>query len=175
MKRIISVYGSIAGLIAITSILLSMSVTGHGTAGLIVGYLSMLIGLSMVFVGVKKYRDEQLGGVIRFSTALGVGFGIALIASLFYALGWEAYLYATGYRFMPDYITSVIEAKRASGASAAETSRLTAEMQEFAKAYANPVQRVLMTVSEIAPVAAVMTLVSAALLRKPNFMSARTN
>jgi hypothetical protein len=175
MKRIISVYGGIAGLIVIASILLSMSITGHGAAGLIVGYLSMLIGLSMVFVGVKKYRDEQLGGVIRFSTALGVGFGIALIASLFYALGWEVYLFATGYRFMPDYIASVIDAKRASGASAAEISRLTAEMQEFAKTYANPVQRLLMTVSEIAPVAVVMTLVSAALLRKPNFMSARTN
>lgn len=175
MNRLILAYGGISGVIAITSILLSMAFTGHGTAALIVGYLSMLIGLSMVFVGVKKYRDEQLGGVIRFSTALGVGFGISLVASLIYALGWEAYLYATGYRFMPDYIASAIAAKRAEGASAAEIARLTAEMQDFAKSYANPVGRMLMTVSEIAPVAIVMTLVSAALLRKPKFMPARTN
>jgi hypothetical protein len=175
MKRLILVYGSIAGMIAIASILLSMSATGHGAAGLVVGYLSMLIGLSLVFVGVKKYRDEQLGGVIRLSTALGVGFGISLVATLFYALGWEVYLYATGYRFIPDYIASVLAAKRAAGASAAEIASLTAEMQTYAKAYANPVQRLLMTMSEIAPVAIVVTLISATLLRKPNFMPARAH
>lgn len=174
MKRIILVYGSIAGVIVTASLTLSMAAsTGHGAAGLVVGYLSMLVALSMVFVGVKKYRDEQLGGVIRFSTALGVGLGISLIASLFYAFGWEAYLYATGYRFMPDYMASTIDAKRAAGASAAEIAKLTADMQAFAKTYENPVMRLLISMSEIAPVAIIITLISAALLRRRNFMPAR--
>jgi Protein of unknown function (DUF4199) len=176
MKRIILVYGGLAGVIVITSMGLSMAAGAHGgVAGMAVGYLSMLIALAMVFVGVKKYRDEHLGGVIRFSTALVVGLGISLIASLFYALGWEVYLYATDYRFMPEYIESAIAAKRADGASATEIARLTSEMQSFAKTYSNPLMRLLITMSEIAPVAAIMTLISATLLRKPNFMPARNN
>jgi hypothetical protein len=176
MKRIIIVYGSIAGVIVIASFALSMSIGAHGgVVGMAIGYLSMLIALSMVFVGIKKYRDGHLGGVIRFPTALGVGTGISLVASLFYALGWEAYLFTTGYSFMPEYVASAIAAKRATGASAVEIARVTAEMQALARSYANPVLRVLMTVSEIAPVAVVMTLISAVLLRKPSFMPARAN
>jgi Protein of unknown function (DUF4199) len=176
MKKIILVYGCLAGVIIVASLALSMAAGAHGgVAGMAVGYLSMLIALSLVFVGVKKYRDEQLGGVIRFSTALGVGFGISLIATLFYALGWEAYLYATDYRFMPEYIASVIDSKRAAGASAAEIAKLTAEMQDFAMTYANPLMRMLISMSEIAPVAVAVTVVSATLLRKPNFMQARAN
>lgn len=170
MKRIVLVYGSIAGLIVTVSLALTL---GVGVHSMVIGYLSMLIALGMVFVGVKRYRDEHLGGVIRFSTALRVGLGISLVASLIYAFAWEAYLYATDYRFMPEYMASVIEAKRAGGASAAEIARMTAEMQGFAKTYSNPAMRLLISMSEIAPVALGMTLISAALLRKRGFMPAR--
>lgn len=176
MKRIILIYGSIAGVIVTASIALSMAVSAlGGVAGMVTGYLSMLIALSMVFVGVKKYRDEQLGGVIRFSTALGVGLGISLIAALFYAFGWEAYLYATDYRFMPDYIASAIAASRAAGASAAEIAKLTEEMHAFANTYENPLMRLLISMSEIAPVAIIVTLISATLLRIRDFMPMRSD
>ncbi len=174
MKRIILIYGSIAGVIVATCTALTMIATPHGnSASMAVGYLSMLISLSLVFAGVKKYRDEQLGGVIGFSTALGVGFGISLIATLFYALGWEAYLYATDYRFMPSYVESTIAAKVAAGASTDEIAKLTTEMQAFAKTYENPALRLLITMSEMAPVAIIVTLISATLLRKTDFMPAR--
>lgn len=171
MRRIVLVYGSIAGLIVTASLALTLAAGVHS---IVIGYLSMLIALSMVFIGVKRYRDEQLGGVIRFSTALIIGLGISLVASLIYAFAWEAYLYATGYRFMPEYIASAIEAKRAGGASAAEIAKMTAEMQDFAKTYSDPAMRLLISISEIAPVALGMTVISAALLRKRDFMPGRT-
>ena len=167
MKRIILVYGAIAGAIVFAIMIVQMTVGLHS---MVVGYLSMLIALSMVFVGIKKYRDDHLGGAIRFSTALAVGFSISLIASLIYALGWELYLWITDYRFMPEYIASTIEAKKAAGASAAEIARTRAEMLEFAKTYENPIIRLLFSLAEIAPVAVIMTLLSAALLRKSTFM-----
>ena len=68
MKRIILVYGLIAGLIVTASMLVAI---GSGVHSIVLGYLSMLVALSMVFVGIKRYRDEQLGGVIRFWPALG--------------------------------------------------------------------------------------------------------
>lgn len=174
MKRIILTYGTIAGLIVAGGMIGAIaSGVGMGAAGMAVGYLTMLVALSMVFVGIKRYRDEHCGGAIRFGTALMVGAGISAIATLFYALGWEAYLYATDYRFMPDYIAATLEAKRAAGASAAELAKLRAEMDGYLAMYENPMTRVPLTMSEIAPVALLVTLVSAALLRKPGFMAAR--
>jgi hypothetical protein len=170
MKRIILVYGVIAGIIVAIGMSLAMAFELHS---LIVGYLTMLIALSMVFVGIKRYRDEHLGGVIRFPTALLVGLGISLIACLIYALGWEAYLYSTDYTFMADYSASMIEQARAQGASPAELAAMEADMQGFIEMYESPLMRFLLTVSEIAPVALAVSLVSAALLRRRDFMPAR--
>ena len=170
MKRIIVVYGTIAGVIVTTAMLVTIA---SGVHSIVLGYLSMLVALSMVFVGIKRYRDEHLGGAIRFWPAVAVGFGISALASLFYALGWEAYLYATDYRFMPEYAASMIEARRAAGASAQEIAQMTAEMDGFIESYQNPLVRLLFTLSEIAPVALIVTVVAAALLRKPGFLPAR--
>lgn len=174
MQRIILVYGAIAGTIELLLLALSMGVVGdHGSMGMVLGYLSMLIALSLVFVGVKRFRDEQQGGVIRFWKALGVGLGIAAVACMFYVLGWELYMWATDNRFMAQYIASTLAQKQAAGASAAELARFKAEMAEFAEMYKNPALRMLMTLSEIAPVALLVALISATLMRNPRFMPAR--
>ena len=56
------------------------------------GYLSMLLAFTMVFVGIKHYRDKVLGGVIRFLPALGVGLGISAVASLFWVVGFPIFV-----------------------------------------------------------------------------------
>jgi hypothetical protein len=175
MKRIIAVYGCIAGAILVIGFegTMAAGLMGHGTGSMVFGYLTMLVALSMVFVGVKKYRDEALGGAIRFGTALTLGYGIAAVASVFYVLGWEAYLYATDYSFMPDFTAAMIEAQREAGASAEEIAALEKEMAGYVAIYANPLTRMAMTLTEIAPVAVVVPLVSAALLRNPRFLPAQ--
>lgn len=174
MQRIVFVYGAIAGVILVASLALVMVVGVHGgTLGMALGFLSMFIALSLVFVGVKKFRDEHLGGVIRFWKALGVGFGIAGVACLFYVLGWEVYMAATDNAFMTDYMAKALAEKQASGASTAEIAAFKAEMQGFAEMYANPLLRMLITLTEIAPVALVVPPISAALLRNPRFMPAK--
>ena len=171
MSKVIAVYGFIAGVIVAVAMLASMAIGVHS---MVVGYLSMLVALSMVFVGIKKYRDYQLGGVIRFWPAAGVGLGISLIAALFYAVAWEVYLYSTDYAFMAEYATGVIATAKANGASSAEIAKMQAEMDAFAETYRDPVYRFLITLSEIAPVALLVTLVSALLLRNRRFMPAHS-
>jgi hypothetical protein len=174
MQRLILTYGIIAGTIELALLALSMGlVSDHGTMGMVLGYLSMLIAMSLVFVGVKKYRDEHLGGVIRFGKALGVGFGIAGIACLFYVLGWESYLWSTDYTFMENFIASELTKIQATEASAAEIARFKTDMQGFAEFYENPVTRMLVTLMEISPVALSVPLISAGLLRNPRFMPAK--
>jgi len=173
-QRFVTTYGLIAGVLLVIVFYGSMLAGAHhGPWGIWIGYLAMLIPMSMVFVGVKRYRDEQLGGVIRFGTALVLGLGIALIASLFYVFGWEIYLYATGYSFAADYMAGYVENMRASGASAVEISSTEAEAAEFVRQYADPLYRLPMTFMEILPVVVVVPLVSAGLLRNSRFMPAR--
>jgi hypothetical protein len=166
------VYGVIAGAIAIGAMSIDMELGVHS---LLVGYLILLAALSLIFVGIKRYRDVALGGVIRFTTAVGLGLGIAAVASLVYVIGWEIYLWSTDYSFFGQYVGAEIEAKRAAGASAAELARIQSEMGAMVEQYnSQPLMRFMFTIIEIFPVGLVVTLVSAALLRNSRFLPARS-
>ena len=175
MGRIIIVFGILGAVIVAAGSSLGMAAVpdGGGAFGMVIGYLTMLVALSMVFVGVRRYRDTVRGGIVHFWQALGVGLAISLIASLGYVINWEAYLYATDYSFVDGYAKSVIVAQQAAGASATEIAKLSAEMDQFKQEYANPLFRLSMTFAEIAPVGLLVSLVSAALLRNPRLLPAR--
>lgn len=173
MKRILT-YGVIAGLIAGGALSAeTVLMKDHATGGMVVGYLSMLVALSTVFVAIKQKRDVDGGGVIRFWPAFGMGIGITLVAAVFYVAAWEFTQMATHMDFANDYSRSVLEQARAKGASAAELARMSAEMEGFKAMYANPLYRWGMTAVEILPVGLLVSLVSAALLRNSRFMPAR--
>ena len=173
MGRIIAVYGVIAGVIVVAGMFINIGfLADHGAMGMVAGYLSMLVALIFVFVGVKRYRDVDLGGVIGFWKAFGVGLGIGLVASLFYILGWEAYMWQTGGTFMADYIATSVEDMRAAGKPAAEIAAFSAEMGAMAEQYKNPLFRMALTLTEIFPVALLVSIVSALLLRKSSFLPA---
>jgi hypothetical protein len=170
MTRIILINGLIAGVISLFGILGTMMA---GTHSLWLGYLVMLVALSSILVGVKQYRDRDLGGTIRFGKALAMGLGIAVVASITYVLIWEAYLALTHYTFMDGYINGMLSAKRAAGVTGAEYQKAVAEMETLRRQYANPLFRMPMTFIEIFPVGLLIALVSAALLSNPRFLPAR--
>lgn len=170
MQRIIFVYGIIAGLVVIGSVMLGLALSGgeetlHAQEWL--GYLIMLIALSMIFTGIKRYRDQQLGGVIRFGTAMLLGLGIAAVAGIVYVAVWEIYLAMTDYAFIDDYTQGVIAAKEAEGVSGVELQAVIESMESMKSQYANPLFRLPMTFLEIFPVGILITLISAAILRNP--------
>lgn len=172
MTRII-IYGLISGAVACGGIILTFLLpSAHSSVWL--GYLIMLVALSSILVGVKQYRDEVQGGVIGFGKAFLIGLGIAAVAGLAYVMVWEAYLALTHYAFADDYVKSVLAAKRATHASAAEYQKTVAEMNQFRAQYANPLFRAPMTFIEIFPVGFLIALISAALLRDPRVLPARS-
>ena len=90
------IYGGIAGAIAIAAITASIAVESLShLQSMWFGYLVMLAALSLIFVGVKRYRDVECGGVIGFGRALLLGVAMAVVAGLVYVAGWEAYLATT--------------------------------------------------------------------------------
>ena len=48
------------------------------------GYASMVLGLSVIFFGVRRYRDELEGGNISFGKALKIGVLTDLVTSTIY-------------------------------------------------------------------------------------------
>ena len=80
----------------------------------------MVLALSLIFFGVKRLRDRELGGVIRFIPALLAGLGISAVAGVIYVIGWEITLAVTDFAFIDSYSTAAVEAARAKGASPAE-------------------------------------------------------
>jgi len=118
------------------------------------GYLVMVVAMTFMFVGVRRYRDVEKGGVIRFLPALGMGLAIGVVAVIAYVLIWEAYLAATHYEFIEKFFRGP-------------------EMAELKAYYSNPLYRMWETAKELAPVALIVAFVSAALLRNPRLLPAR--
>lgn len=175
MSRIILIFGVVAGLLVTTPMTLLIANTEPGSAAHshFTGYLIMLLALSMVFFGVKRLRDRELGGAIRFLPAFLAGLGISAVASVIYVIGWEITLAATDFAFIDQYSSATIEAARARGAPAAEVEAVIARMDEFRRQYVNPLIRLPFTFIEIFPVGLLVSLISAALLRNSRFLPAR--
>lgn len=169
------IYGSIAGAIVIVVICagIVLNMPNHATSSEYFGYLVMLVALSMIFVGVKRYRDVECGGVIRFWRAFALGLGIAVVAGIIYVIGWEIFLTTSNRDFIAEYSAGIIKNMRSDGASPAAIQAKMAEMRKLGEMYRNPLFRMPMTFAEIFPVGLLVALVSAALLRNPRVMPAR--
>lgn len=175
MLRIALVYGGVAGVVIIASMVTGMMLArgdaSHGN--MFVGYLIMIVALSVIFIAVKRYRDRELGGVIKFGKAFALGLAIAVFAGIAYVASWEVYLAVTDYAFAREYAAAAIEKKEVAGASAAQIEKIRANMDAWVKNYGNPLFRVPITFLEIFPIALLVALVSAALLRNPKVLPAR--
>jgi len=171
--RYIFIYGFISGLVIILTIMAGLFLSKDSFfSSEVFGYLVMLVAMTFIFVGVKRYRDIERGGVIGFGRALGIGLGIAAVAAVIYVGVWEIYLASTDYAFMGQYTASIIESRQKAGISPEDLVKLRAEMASYVEIYANPLSRMAMTFVEIFPVGLLVSLISAAILRNPRMFPA---
>jgi hypothetical protein len=126
----------------------------------------------MVFFGIKTYRDQHLNGTITFWIAFKVGILITAIACLLYAITWEFYYNLAAPDFMQKYTEHSLEKMASEGASVGEIEAAKKKMADFNVMYQNPLIRFAMTITEILPVGLIITLISAALLRKKEIFPA---
>jgi hypothetical protein len=178
MTNIIFLFGTFAGLIVI-GVMIAFIVASGGEPdmadnSLLFGYTTMIVALSMIFFGVKRYRDRDLGGVIKFIPAFLMGLAIAAVAGIIYVAGWEVYMSATDGSYMKAYMDHYIAGEKAKGLSGAALDKLVTEMNEMMTAYnTNMPYRMGITFMEIFPVGVIIALISAALLRNPKMLPAR--
>ena len=172
MTKNILIYGLVAGAIVTIAMLSMVNYLSYCegnvdyNTSMLLGYASMLIALSLVYVGIRNYRNKFNGGFISFGRAFKVGILIVLIASTIYVIAWLIDYFFFVPDFIEKYSAHQLAELKDSGASEAEIAKQTKSMADFARMYDNPFFNALMTYAEILPVGLLVTLVSALILKK---------
>lgn len=172
MKRLIWIYGVLAGLICIGWAIGFMAVgnQNHFENGMYYGYASMIIAFSMIFVAVKKYRDEFNNGVISFGKAFTIGLQITLIASTVYVVVWLIYYFTINNDFLDKYLEFAVNKMKAENTSQEEITKFYTEFNQMKEYYKNPFFNALITYTEILPVGLIISLICAGIFkRKANY------
>jgi hypothetical protein len=167
MKKIILTYGCIAGFIV--AAMLSLSFTNFMEDfkyAELLGYSTMIIAFSTIFIAIKTYRDNHLDGSINFLEGLKIGLAVTMIASIIYVIAWMVISHFVGEEFMAEYFQQSIEKLKASDLSASEISEQVEKMENFRELYKNPLVKMGITFLEIFPVGLLISLISAFLLKR---------
>jgi hypothetical protein len=168
MKRTILTFGIISGILC--SLLMNASLLfakriGYGHS-MIVGYTIMVASFLLVYFGIRSYRDNVGNGHITFGRAFAIGISITLITCIFYVVSWEIMYFNFMPTFMDDYGAYELDKLKAAGATAAAIQAKTQELQHAKELYKDPLINSAMTFMEPFPVGLLITLISAALLRR---------
>jgi hypothetical protein len=176
MKKIVITFGLISGLVISGLMLISMSLWRESSDfeyGEVLGYLSMVIALSTIFFGVKSYRDNELNGSITFGKGFLIGLLITMIAGVIYVVAWEIYFQTAFSNFSDQYLNHSVEKIKDSGVTAEEANKKISELKESMEMYNNnTIFRMAITFTEIFPVGLIISLISAAILRKKEILPA---
>ena len=168
MKKTVLTFGLLAGLII--SVLMGGSLliadkigTGHS---MVLGYTMMVASFLLIYFGVRSYRDNTLGGQISFGRAFTCGILITLITTVCYVAMWEILYFNFMPHFMDSYFAAEIHKVQSAGLDPATTAAKVAAIQHSQQLYQNPFVNMAYTFMEPLPVGLLITLISAAVLRR---------
>ena len=170
MKKIVLTFGLIAGVILSAFMVATLpymkSENFDPDRSQVMGYTAIVLAFLLVFFGIRSYRENVGGGVITFGRAFAVGILVTVVASLFYVATWLVVYY----NFVPDfadtYAACVIKDMREDGASPADIAKKQEQMVMMKRWLQNPLINGAVTFLEPFPVGLLVTLISAAILRR---------
>jgi hypothetical protein len=177
LKKIILTFGLISGLMmsvlmGVSLLLASKIGSGHSLA---LGYTIMVASFLLVYFGIRSYRDNVLAGQITFGRAFACGILITLVSSICYVVMWEILYFNFMPHFMDGYFAAQIHKVQSAGLDSAMTAARVAAIQHSQQLYQNPFVNAAYTIMEPLPVGLLITLISAALLRRQGSSSERLN
>lgn len=168
MKKAVLTFGVIAGVMI--SVLMNLALllskyigSGHSMA---LGYTIMVASFLLIYFGIRSYRDNDLGGQISFGRAFACGILITLITTVFYVISWEIIFFTFMPHFMDGYFAAQVRHVQASGLDSATIATKVAAIQHSQQLYNNPLVNAAYTFIEPFPVGLIITLISAAVLRR---------
>ena len=168
MKKTILTFGLISGVLSSLMMVATVPLLDKigFDRGEFFGYTAMVLSFLLVFFGIRSYRDNVGHGRITFTDGFVVGISITLISCVFYVVTWEGLYFTVLHDFMDKYGAYMIGKLKASGASAAAAQAQLQQLKKYKELYENPLFNAAMTFIEPFPVGLLITLISAAVLRK---------
>ena len=160
----ILIFGSVIGAILTANAIVMVNMMYSDTdfkGNDIVGYAAMVIMFSLIYFGVRNYRNNHLDGKISFLQAFKTGVLICLVASTVYVVFGLLYYYL----FVPDFI-DVYSEHVIRNSAPDEVEAITAQMANFKEMYKNPLFAILITYFEVLPVGMIVALFSAFIVKK---------
>ena len=139
---------------------------GSGSAGYLFGYTAIVLSSLLVFFGIRSYRDNVAGGRITFGKGFLIGLAITLISCAFYVVTWEIVYFKFMHGLMDPYFAQMSDKVRASGVTGPALQAKLDQIQHSRALYENPLYNAAMTFMEPFPVGLLITLISAAILRR---------
>lgn len=169
MKKTILTFGLISGVLASVLMIATLPFLKeleHGSKGLIVGYTSIVLVALLIYFGIRSYRDNLANGTVTFGRAFLIGLGITLISCAIYVLTWEIIYFNFMPHMMDSYFATQIQRAQSGPGTAAQIQAKVAAIRQSQIGYQNPLINALYTFIEPFPVDLLITLISAALLRR---------
>ena len=164
MKKVILISGLIIGALLATNAIIHMNMMYSNPdykGNDVVGYATLVIIFSLIYFGVRNYRNNHLDGKISFGQAFKTGALICFIASTVYVVVGLSYYYI----FAPDFIDVFTEyVIRHSPPDEVEAT--TAQMANFKEMYKNPLFSVFISYMEVLPIGMIVALFSAFVVKK---------
>ena len=166
MKKTILTFGLISG--ALISLMMVLTVPFADKLGhsYVIGYATIVAALLLSFFGIRSYRDNVQNGQITFGKAFLVGLAITVISCLCYVVTWEIIYFNFMPDFMDKYAAHELQNMQGSGATATAIQEKAAELDKLKVMYKNPLFNAAITFMEPFPVGLIISLISAAFLRK---------
>ncbi len=168
MKKTVLPFGLIAG--AILSLMMLATLPFIDKIGFdkgeVIGYTTMVLAFLLVFFGIRSYRENVGGGAITFGRAFSVGILIVLIASVCYVVTWEIVYFKLAPGFAEKYTNYAVEQLKSSGASQPVIEAKLQEMKSLKGMMDKPLINAALSFIEPLPVGLIITLISAAILKK---------
>ena len=114
MKNYVRKYGLISVGILMVFNLIILAVLGvpgpeDYKQGEVIGYTIILLALSVIFFGVKQYRDQVLNGFISFGSAFKLGVLITIFPAIAFGLYNYVYMEIFDPAFIENYWTYMLE------------------------------------------------------------------
>jgi hypothetical protein len=168
MKKIVLIFGLISGAISAAMMLVTLPFADAISFkwAEVLGYTTIVLAALMIFFGIRSFRENVGDGRLSFGRAFAVGILITLVSSACYVGTWELVYYKLRPDFADKYAAHMVERAKASGAGQQKIDEAVRQAREFKQLYDKPLNNIAITFMEVFPIYVVVSLLSAAVLRR---------
>jgi hypothetical protein len=133
----------------------------------IIGYSAILLSMVFVFLGIKKYRDENNGGAITFWQGMKIGLLIVAIPSIAFGLFNLLYVEVLDPEFMDKYFQHHMDQAQAK-MNAVEFEEMKAEMEAEMELFQKPIVQFGAMFFSVFLIGFIVTIISSIVLKRDN-------